>query len=250
MVLRSCIAVAKPYLDEAHKKACLQWVDSNMFGANLMRSMTMTVWYQQCKGWVVQYQFGDVFGQETLRDNYLPFLAALPDKDTTTYLLQEDNVKPHKSNPDLNPIENMWGYLDNKVRDRRPQPTTLKELEVALLEKWGEITAKRDEAEEGTWFLERYQRVGVVTGIRAPFPPSLKKGAHKKAWQDIIKSVNDVTSGETELSYNTCRCKMLKLVDIYKNAFEERTVAGISDANRNRPEVEKAVQKILDKVVF
>ncbi|OAD73960.1 hypothetical protein PHYBLDRAFT_168379 [Phycomyces blakesleeanus NRRL 1555(-)] len=74
------------------------------------------------------------------------------------------------------------------------------------------------------------------------------KDAHKKAWQDIIKRVNDVTSSETELSYNTCHRKMLKLVDIYKNAFEERTVAGISGANRNRPEVEKAVQKILDKL--
>ncbi|KAL0091699.1 hypothetical protein J3Q64DRAFT_1831081 [Phycomyces blakesleeanus] len=62
-----------------------------------------------------------------------------------------------------------------------------------------------------------------------------------------IKHVNDVTPGETELSYNTCRRKMLKLVDIYKNAFEERTVAGTSGANRNRPEVEKAVRKILDK---
>ncbi|KAL0080000.1 hypothetical protein F4703DRAFT_1932030 [Phycomyces blakesleeanus] len=68
-----------------------------------------------------------------------------------------------------------------------------------------------------------------------------------KAWQDIVKSVNDVTPGETELSYDTCRRKMLKLVDIYKNAFEERTVAGTSGANRNRPEVEKAVRKILDK---
>ncbi|KAL0093304.1 hypothetical protein F4703DRAFT_1962748 [Phycomyces blakesleeanus] len=79
------------------------------------------------------------------------------------------------------------------------------------------------------------------------FPPSLKKGAHKKAWRDIVKSVNDVTPGKTELSYNTCRRKMLKLVDIYKNAFEERTVADTLGANRNRPEVEKAVRKILDK---
>ncbi|KAL0084526.1 hypothetical protein F4703DRAFT_1980920 [Phycomyces blakesleeanus] len=71
------------------------------------------------------------------------------------------------------------------------------------------------------------------------FPPSLKKGAHKKAWQDIVKSVNDVTPGETELSYDTCHCKILKLVDIYKNAFEERTVADTLDANRNRPEKEQ-----------
>ncbi|OAD66017.1 hypothetical protein PHYBLDRAFT_73685 [Phycomyces blakesleeanus NRRL 1555(-)] len=73
------------------------------------------------------------------------------------------------------------------------------------------------------------------------------KGAHKKAWNDIVKSVNNVTPGETELSYETCRRKMLRLVDIYKGAFEEKTVVGTSSTNKNRPEIEKAVSRVLDK---
>ncbi|KAL0092836.1 hypothetical protein J3Q64DRAFT_1830476 [Phycomyces blakesleeanus] len=105
---------------------------------------------------------------------------------------------------------------------------------------------KKPKKAHGSW--NDTKELVLLQEYAHPFPPSLKKGAHKKAWQDIVKSVNDVTPGETELSYDTCRRKMLKLVDIYKNAFEERTVAGSSGANRNRPEVEKAVRKILDKL--
>lgn len=45
---------------------------------------------------------------------------------------------PAKS-PDLNPIEHLWDHLKRKVRSRDPAPTTLQELEEAVIEEWALI---------------------------------------------------------------------------------------------------------------
>lgn len=41
--------------------------------------------------------------------------------------------------PDLNPIEHLWDHLKRKVRSRDPAPTTLQELEEAVIEEWASI---------------------------------------------------------------------------------------------------------------
>ncbi|GFU95808.1 transposable element Tc1 transposase [Trichonephila clavipes] len=38
--------------------------------------------------------------------------------------------------PDLNIIEHLWGYLESKLRDRFPPPSTISALETALHEEW------------------------------------------------------------------------------------------------------------------
>lgn len=42
--------------------------------------------------------------------------------------------------PDLNPIEHLWDHLKRKVRSRDPAPTTLPELEEAVIEEWASIS--------------------------------------------------------------------------------------------------------------
>ncbi|GFV27038.1 DDE_3 domain-containing protein [Trichonephila clavipes] len=43
------------------------------------------------------------------------------------------------NSPDLNIIEPLWGYLENKVRAWFPPPSTLFELETVLHEEWLQI---------------------------------------------------------------------------------------------------------------
>ncbi|XP_062611744.1 E3 ubiquitin-protein ligase TRIM45-like, partial [Saccostrea cucullata] len=45
---------------------------------------------------------------------------------------------PAKS-PDLNPIEHAWDILQNQILGRQNQPSTLRELEFALVEEWSRI---------------------------------------------------------------------------------------------------------------
>ncbi|GFS64281.1 transposable element Tcb2 transposase [Trichonephila clavipes] len=76
-------------------------------------------------------------------------------------VFQDDNAPVHKSlcvqtwlhehddeveyltwcpqSPDLNIIEPLWGYLENKVRARFPSPRTLFELETVLHQEWVQI---------------------------------------------------------------------------------------------------------------
>jgi transposase len=41
--------------------------------------------------------------------------------------------------PDLNPIEHLWGELDRRVRRRDNPPSSVLELEQALLQEWNNI---------------------------------------------------------------------------------------------------------------
>ena len=72
------------------------------------------------------------------------------------FLFQQDNAPAHRArrtqeffqeedieqlpwpaySPDLNPIEHCWDGLDRAVRKREVQPTTLNELEQALVQEW------------------------------------------------------------------------------------------------------------------
>ena len=72
---------------------------------------------------------------------------------------QQDNARPHVAranmdflrrnnidvlpwpalSPDLSPKEHLWDQLDRRVRRRRQQPQTLKQLRAALTEEWQRI---------------------------------------------------------------------------------------------------------------
>ena len=71
------------------------------------------------------------------QDNARPHTARL-----TTQYLQANNVDvmewPSKS-PDLSPIEQVWGLLDRRVRQRPVQPQTLRQLQHALVQEWNNI---------------------------------------------------------------------------------------------------------------
>ena len=41
--------------------------------------------------------------------------------------------------PDLNPIENLWGYLSRKVYEDGKQYSTVSELKDSLIKAWNEI---------------------------------------------------------------------------------------------------------------
>ena len=63
-------------------------------------------------------------------------------KHTRNWLKSQNNIKilkwPAKS-PDLNPIENLWGYLTLKVYEGKKQYSSKKELENAIIKEWENI---------------------------------------------------------------------------------------------------------------
>jgi DDE superfamily endonuclease/Transposase len=91
---------------------------------------------------------------EILKDNLIPFINNLTDKDK--YSFQEDNAPIHTAkiakkwkennniktlswpaqSPDLNPIENLWHELDRKVRSHKLLPKNKDELWQILQEEW------------------------------------------------------------------------------------------------------------------
>lgn len=44
------------------------------------------------------------------------------------------------SSPDLNPIENIWDLLKNRLNQRNPQPKGVEEMGEAIKEEWNRIT--------------------------------------------------------------------------------------------------------------
>lgn len=95
---------------------------------------------------------GPRYVEEILQEHVLAFMHFIgPDA-----LLMHDNATPHTArcvtdyldyaeierlqwpakSPDLNCLEHMWDALKRRVRVRNPAPTTLAELETAVLEEW------------------------------------------------------------------------------------------------------------------
>jgi transposase len=73
-----------------------------------------------------------------MEDNAPPHKA----KSTTDYYMQYPGyayfyrIKWPASSPDLNPIENVWQLLKARIRARPTYPTTLAEMEAAVIEEW------------------------------------------------------------------------------------------------------------------
>lgn len=92
---------------------------------------------------------------EILEDHVVPYAGFIGDG----FTLMHDNARAHTTgivhgylqevgipvmqwparSPDLNPIEHLWDQLKRKVRSRDPAPTTLQELQDAVIEEWDSI---------------------------------------------------------------------------------------------------------------
>ena len=64
-------------------------------------------------------------------------------KDVKQWIL-ENKIKilpnwPSQS-PDLNPIEHLWSELERRIRNRLQIIKNIRELEIALQDKWGKIS--------------------------------------------------------------------------------------------------------------
>lgn len=92
---------------------------------------------------------------DIIEDHVVPFAGHIGEG----FVFMDDNAKPHRSrmvdeylieagiermvwpprSPDLNPIEHVWDHLKRRVRSRNPSPSSLEELETAVLEEWDNI---------------------------------------------------------------------------------------------------------------
>ncbi|GFT20335.1 transposable element Tcb2 transposase [Trichonephila clavipes] len=98
---------------------------------------------------------GRRYADEILRPHVIPYAGAIG----YSFVFQDDNGRPHRArlvenrleaetiqrmewsmcSPDLNPIEHVWDMLGRRIAARPRPPATVRNLEIALLEKWNSI---------------------------------------------------------------------------------------------------------------
>lgn len=93
--------------------------------------------------------------EEVLEDSVVPFAGYIGEN----FIFMQDNARPHTArivmqyleevavpvmewparSPDLNPIEHLWDELKRRVRARETAPSSLQELQQAIVEEWEAI---------------------------------------------------------------------------------------------------------------
>lgn len=96
---------------------------------------------------------------EVLETYAVPTLKTQERKVKKKFVFQEDNAPVHTAkvardflklkkvellpwppqSPDLNPIEELWSIIESRLRKRRPGPSSIRELEKAVIEEWESI---------------------------------------------------------------------------------------------------------------
>ena len=95
------------------------------------------------------------YRDEILRPFVVPYTGAIAD----SFVFKDDNARLHRaglvddmmeeegiesmqwpaSSPDLNPTEHVWNALGRCIAGRTASPTTVPQLEIALMEEWPHI---------------------------------------------------------------------------------------------------------------
>ena len=95
---------------------------------------------------------------EVLRKNLLPFWKRMKRRFRSP-IFQDDGARAHRAisvnnwkrdhgvrslawpsqSPDLNPIENVWSILKERIRKRIPHPTNVRQLEQYIHEEWYQL---------------------------------------------------------------------------------------------------------------
>ena len=125
---------------------------------------------------------------EILKHGLLPFTdAKFPDK---KYRFQQDNDPKHVSrvaqeffnqnginwlktppeSPDLNPIENVWGYLKYFLRNNY-KPTNLESLEAGIVEFWQKMTQETSLSPD-----TRYKYGSIYQAVESTAQDSVESG--------------------------------------------------------------------------
>jgi transposase len=97
--------------------------------------------------------------REILATYAVPTVKSHAKKTKKKFFFQEDNAPVHTAkiarsflvssniellpwpaqSPDLSPIENIWSFLENKIRQRDPQPSSVVQLEEYIREEWDAV---------------------------------------------------------------------------------------------------------------
>jgi hypothetical protein len=138
---------------ETYNKDCIQ--PTVKFGGGSVMFWSCFSWYGIGPLVVVENTMNSDDYINIIANNLIPWVRGHPD-----IIFQQDGAPCHTSSystwwflthnvsildwvaqsPDLNPIENLWGIIDNQIRKKKPAPESKEELIKVIREEWEKIS--------------------------------------------------------------------------------------------------------------